>query len=220
MVTPTVEQLVTGWAQVVATLFLGLVGFFVANSYRRQVKVKLSEKLTESYMELWRLTEVSFINREGSSFMTRDEMAELASQMKKWYFDRGNGLLISNAYRVIFFVVYDNLRVDRSLVQPLRLKAWLVQLPIDAAERMQSCACSRQLSRLRAQMKFDLGAYQDLGHLRDNRRDERDLFAMAGVRVGPPKWSHKGEESCFCGMCEARFTFSNIIHRRIGRSFP
>lgn len=214
---PNVAQFAAQWAQVATTLFLGIAGFVIAGNYRRQVKVKLSEKLSDSYMDLWSLMEVTHINRNEPTLMTRDDMSNLAIEMKRWYFRNGNGLLISNSCRVIFFVVYHNLRATRDRVQPSRLNAQLMRLSADDAERMQACACSRQASRLRAQMKTDLGAYRGMRHLRGVTRDERELFASAGIKIGFPSWTGAEEENCFCGFCERGLTVVNILRRRLTR---
>lgn len=212
---PSTGQSIAQWAQVGTTLLLGIVGFYIANSYRRQVKVKLAEKLLEAYSDLWSITDVSFVNSAEPVLMSRTQMADLTERMGQWYFDDGNGILMSNASRIVFFVAYNNMRFHHSQAEPAILRARLNALSGETAEQALSCACSRQLSRLRSQMKSDLGVYQGSRHLRDSRREDRQLFAMAGVRIGPPRWTRHGDQGCYCGHCEPHFTISNILKRRV-----
>jgi hypothetical protein len=44
------------WGQAVATVFLGLVGLWLAHNYRRQIRLKLAERQVDSYIRLWKLT--------------------------------------------------------------------------------------------------------------------------------------------------------------------
>ncbi len=52
------------WASTAVTLFLGIVGLILANSYRRQTRLRLAERRLDVYGKLWALTEVASPVRE------------------------------------------------------------------------------------------------------------------------------------------------------------
>jgi hypothetical protein len=44
------------WVQLGTTIFLGLVGLWLAYNYRRQVRLKLADRQVDAYMALWKIT--------------------------------------------------------------------------------------------------------------------------------------------------------------------
>ena len=47
------------WAQLTGTIFLGLVGLWLAHNYRRQIRLKLAERQVDAYVSLWKLTAIA-----------------------------------------------------------------------------------------------------------------------------------------------------------------
>ena len=50
---------VTGILDIIVTLFLGLVGYYLTYNFRRQVKQKTADSRMKSYAELWEITGVA-----------------------------------------------------------------------------------------------------------------------------------------------------------------
>lgn len=47
------------WAQLGGTIFLGMVGLWLAYNYRRQVRLKLADRQVDAYMALWQITAIA-----------------------------------------------------------------------------------------------------------------------------------------------------------------
>jgi hypothetical protein len=171
------------WAQVVATLVLGASGLVLANSYRRQVKVKLAEKLLESYKDLWDITSEGLLLHKSdfdeSALKNPEDRKRIGKRMREWYggegpgTGNGNGLLMSAASRGLFFFSVRNLQrmTLTEGVNPPSLQRLLDDPRFSPADKedIMACRIAAQLSRLRSQLKADMGIYRGSAHLRDSR---------------------------------------------------
>lgn len=81
-------------------LVIAGVGWYFANNYRLQTRMKLLELRVEAYRSLFELTEISSPTRRGrGECLSKAEAAELGSAIYGWYYMNGNGLLIPNSTR-------------------------------------------------------------------------------------------------------------------------
>lgn len=198
------------WSQPLGALFLGLVGLRVAHSYRRQVKVKLAERLADSYSSLWELTRATSPTLLG--LPSGQNLAEIDELMENWYFENGNGLLMSKSSRILFFHIKTNLTTPPSTLVPESLSRHTSKLDAEKAKSARSCACDRQMSILRTQLKDDLAIYRGTSHQRHRRKDERDLLSMCKISCGPlPFRRIKNSTPCQCGMCPNAYSWPDRI---------
>lgn len=196
------------WSQALGALFIGVVGLWVAHSYRRQVKVKLAERLADSYSALWELTRAASTNRRN--LQAAEDRAEMDQLMESWYFDNGNGLLMSKPSRILFFHIKKNLIAPLPDVVPESLAERLSRLDPEQAESARACACNRQFSMLRTQLKDDLAIYRGKSHQRHRRKDERDLLKMCGIGRGRIALRRsKRPTPCQCGTCPGAHSWSD-----------
>ncbi len=148
---------VTNWSQVAGTIFLGLVGLWLAHNYRRQIRLKLAERQADAYMRLWTLTSAASPGRLTPP--DRAERQKLADEINRWYFDEGAGIFVSAPTRDLLIGVLANLVGPIGALRPVALAEELAGLPEPEAERRRGCAIVRQMSLLRTQLKTDLAMH-------------------------------------------------------------
>src|SRR5262245_30192179 len=130
------------WAQASATLFLGLVGLWFANSYRRRVKIQLVERQLDAYVRLWRITET--VNPDRTMPFEASERSDLYQRLVKWYFEDGDGVFLSAGARDLYVAVRTNLICPIEKIQPSTLARQIALLPHDDGERRRGCVSVRQ----------------------------------------------------------------------------
>lgn len=197
---------ITSLIQAAGTVLIGVVGLLLANSYARQVKIRLVDRLVEAYSRLWEATEVASV---GSRGLDRQQRESLYEAMRVWYFKHGDGMFLYPRTRDLYLAVRNNLVCDIADVLPGPLRDSLAALPDDDAERRRGCIATRQISLLRTQMKFDLSIYWDFHNYRRIRSDDRALLRSCDISPGRTRWSrpvaHRRVESlahpCVCGLC-------------------
>jgi hypothetical protein len=88
---------VADWINIVVTLVLGAVGLYLAHSFRRQIQARVAEKRFESYGRLWAELKVASPLRRltGEGPLSQDERRKLYDKLTDWYYDCGNGMLLS-----------------------------------------------------------------------------------------------------------------------------
>jgi hypothetical protein len=212
---------VSHWSQALGAFFVGLVGLWIAHSYRRQVKVKLAERLADSYAALWELTRTASTGRPGPR--TVESRAEMEELLENWYFDNGNGLLMSKPSRLLFFHIKGNLTAPASEMVPKSLSDRFPGLDPAEVDAVRACAHSRQISMLRTQLKDDLAIYRGRSHQRHRRKDERDLLTMCGIDCGSlPLRRSRTPTPCICGKCPGSYSWPGRISsiRRFARRDP
>ncbi|MEV4313859.1 hypothetical protein [Actinocrispum sp. NPDC049592] len=201
---------VTVWIQAAGTVLLGLVGLWFAHNYRRQIRLKLAERQVESYMRLWGLTALASPFRDTP--LDAAERRQLFDDMSKWYFDDGDGILMSTASRDLFVVVHTNLGCPLGTVKPSGLAEQLAALPPAEAERRRGCALVRQVSLLRTQLKSDLAMHVGVNYFPELLADDRAFLASCGLSARRRPWRRRALRRpdrtavtpCVCGSCPAK----------------
>jgi hypothetical protein len=168
------------WFDVAVTLVLGVVGLYLANSIRGQIQARVAEKRFDSYAKLWAEFKVASplrkVTREGP--LSQDERHSLYGKLTNWYYDRGNGMLLSQETRDIYLAAKENLICEVEALKPASLQK-RVQAS-DNPDALRGWASIRQFSLLRTAMRGDIAIYtspwgQDL--------DEADREFLEACRV-------------------------------------
>jgi hypothetical protein len=196
------------WAQVAGTVFLGLVGLWLAQNYRRQVRLKLAERQVDAYARLWTLTAPA--SPERTTPLTPDDLRALREEMSRWYFTDGDGIFASAATRDLYVAVRNNLTCPITELRPTMLARELAAVPADEAERRRGCAVIRQMSLLRTQLKIDLALHFGFTYYSRLRPDDRAFLRACGLspwrrpwRSGPWRRARRGAANpCVCGRCD------------------
>jgi len=196
---------ITSLIQAAGTVLIGVVGLLLANSYARQVKIRLVDRLVEAYSRLWEITEVAPVG----SRLDQQQRAALHEAMRAWYFKHGDGMFLNPRTRDLYLAVRNNLVCDIADMLPEPLRDSLAALPDTDAERRRSCITTRQISLLRTQLKFDLSIYWDFHNYRRIRSDDRALLRSCDISPERTRWSRpvarRRAESlahpCVCGLC-------------------
>ena len=175
-------------ADLVITSVIAVIGLYLAHSLRRQTSLKIAEQRITSYRELWKLmgvvrpTRLSEAERSGVLAtddthsgvgpLTRDEASSLYQAMTRWYFDAGNGMLLTNTTKWLYleakkrlgdFAAGDNTEWERE------------------GERRIN-----ELSLLRLQMRSDLDIFGVSYFGEPDDDDDRAFLEAAGI--DPTKW--------------------------------
>jgi hypothetical protein len=148
-------------AGIAVTLILGVLTIFVVNGFRRQLAIRTAEKRIAAYGALWEATYPARPSRwmhEGEVLDSK-ERRELWEVMSKWYFDAGNGMLMTKDTRSLYFAVKDNLIAELDTLEPLCARQRLRKLSGERLDWERGKLAMDQLSLLRTQMKSDLEIY-------------------------------------------------------------
>jgi hypothetical protein len=153
-------QSVTAVASIAVTVILGLLTIFLVNGFRRQLAIRTAEKRISAYGALWEATFPARPSRwkhEGEVLDSKERRA-LWDVMSKWYFDAGNGMLMTQDTRSLYFAVKDNLIADLDTVEPVCARQRLKRLTGEPSrlDWERGKLAMDQLSLLRTQMKSDL----------------------------------------------------------------
>lgn len=98
-------------AQLVATSLLGLIGLYLAHSFRRQQLLRIAERRLDAYGALWSLMEVARptrvkdVNVDTEGPLKREEARKLYLEMTHWYWGSGNGLLLPDDTKELYLKV-------------------------------------------------------------------------------------------------------------------
>ena len=195
------------WIQAASTIFLGLVGLWLAQNYRRQVRLKLADRQADSYLCLWKLTALA--TPERTTPLSDVECQELRDRMNHWYHDDGNGIFMSPTTRDLFLGLRSNLVCPIGSMKPTVLGTELATLPKDEAERRRGCIVIRQASLLRTQLKNDVSMHFGLATYSDLRPEDRAFLRSCGISTWRRPWRSKlfgpsvppRHHACLCDMC-------------------
>src|SRR4051794_12785814 len=101
------------WAGVATTGVLGAAGLYFANSFRRRTRADLehavAEKRFAAYGAMWTELEAASPMREPGAVLDK---RKLFGALTRWYYDGGNGMLLSPDARRIYLAAKENLRCD------------------------------------------------------------------------------------------------------------
>lgn len=207
------------WAQVAGTVFVGVVGLWLAHNYRRQVGLKLAERRIDAYIKLWTLLAVATPVR--TTPLDPAERTQIHDDMNHWYFTDGNGLYMSTPSRDLFMAVQANLTCPIPNIRPVTLAARLATMADADAERQLGCIGIRHISLLRTQLKADVNLHIGVNFYRKLRWIDRDLLRSCGLSPWRPPWRRRlvgirgrvprrlrtpgaVADSCVCGFCGPR----------------
>jgi hypothetical protein len=150
-------------ADVAVTLLLGGAGLFFAYSIdrrtRQEVKSKVAEKRFDAYGALWAETKVASPMRKvtGDGPLSPAERTSLYDRLTDWYYDCGNGMLMSQDTRNIYLAAKENL-----ICEPERLVPHSLTDSVCGSsdpESVRGWASIRQISLLRTAMRGDVGIF-------------------------------------------------------------
>jgi hypothetical protein len=154
---------VTDWAVAGVTAVLGGIGLYFAHSIRRrfrqEIQARVADRRFKAYAALWAETKVAAGIREltGQGGLSLEERKQLADKLTTWYYERGNGMLLSADTRKIFLEAKHNLIRDIENLTPVSLKERVKGSLKPETE--WGMASLRQISLLRNSMRADLAIY-------------------------------------------------------------
>jgi hypothetical protein len=165
-------------ADLLITTAIALIGLYLTHSLRRQQRLRIAEKRLDSYRRLWALMEVvrpsRLIDVDGSGPLTHDEARKLYQDATHWYFEDGNGMLLTERTRTLYFLARANLG----------------EYATDQVENSETAVrIMRQFSLLRTQMKLDIDRYGTFGLEAQIDEDDRNFLRSAGIGVRRWGWA-------------------------------
>jgi hypothetical protein len=92
-------------ANLVVTFVLGVAGLFISASWYRDRQLRIAEERLSAYRRLWTLTEVARPTRMdpgGQGPLTRKEAGTLHETLTGWYYEKGQGMLLTLATRDMY----------------------------------------------------------------------------------------------------------------------
>jgi hypothetical protein len=162
------------------TSAITLVGLYLAHNLRRQQRLRIADQRIASYCHLWSRMAVARPSRvdphDRTGPLTRKEARELYDEMTAWYFDSGNGMMLTDATATMY------------LVAKKRLAAFAdgPSEADDVQSRAESERRMRELSLLRTQMKSDLAIY---GRFDPGSLDTADEEFVRVCGMDPSRWA-------------------------------
>ena len=188
------EQLkaVTQYLNLILKVVIAGVGFYFANSLRRQVRLRLIEKQLSAYSELWAITGVASPMRDeegGAGPLTMKERQSLHREMSRWYYSNGNGMLLAERTRIMLLHTKKNLVcVPEKLKPKCFSKAVIKAKGTKKKDVIRGKMAIRQLSLLRTRMKADLGMFGLAYGETLNTSDKAFLIDDCGQRLWRRPW--------------------------------
>ncbi len=176
-------------------LILGIIGLYLAHSIGRHVALRISEKRLAAYSALWQATKIASPTRlrgYGKSPLTPTERESLHDELQKWYYESGNGMLLTKATRTMFLKVKDNLILPPEKLEPPGFASEVQQAdskdPENNSEAIRGERSIRQLSLLRTRMKADFRLF-GIAYGGDlTARDKEFLRDCCGERLWKKPW--------------------------------
>jgi hypothetical protein len=184
-------------ADIVATIIVGIIVAFLANSYRRQQAVRVGEKRLAAYQVLWSRMEVASPYRQtvwSSAPLKKEEMKHLFNAFTDWYYENGNGMYMGGSTRAIYLKAKDNLIREPKYYKPELIRKELEKLTPEEQERARGYLSIRQLSLLRNSMKAELDVFGILYHISLNKWDKEFLNACAEDLTSKKPWNEDKQD--------------------------
>lgn len=199
-------MLVASWAQLAGTIFLGLVGLWLAYNYRRQMRLKLAKRQVDAYISLWKLIALAAHTR--TTPLEKTEREKLYDEMTRWYHDEANGIFVSMSTRDLFLTYQSNLVCPINEIKPWILADQLNSMPEADADRRRGCISIRHATLLRNQLKNDLVLHPGFAIYYKNRSEDREFLKTCGLSPWRRPWRTYQLRTrnvklsvCVCGMC-------------------
>ena len=150
------------WAGIAVTAVLTIVGLFFANSLRLRTRAEVekgvAEKRFTAYSALWAYTKIASPMR--GSPLREDERACLYTTLTDWYYDDGNGMLLTEQTRNIYLNAKRNLTCPDEELVPETLAEHVLAAQADR-EALRGQASIDQLSLLRTSMRADIRIFTE-----------------------------------------------------------
>ncbi len=171
----------TEWIGIAVTAVLTLAGLYFGNALRlktrTEVEANVAEKRFAAYAALWAQTKTASPMRRVP--LTRAERSQLYDQLTDWYYDGGNGMLLTEETRNIYLQAKKNLICPTEELVPESL----VEQAVRDGDAARGQASIDQLSLLRTSMRADIRIYtqpydeelspEDIGFLKASKVDLR-----------------------------------------------
>ena len=138
------------------TLVLGVSGFTLAANIGRDLKLRVAKRRLGAYERLWALM------RPASPYsypLDTDGRQQLHSSFTDWYYQNGDGMLLEQLSRNVYFEAKDNLTRPVEEITPGESRERLSRLSGTDLEAERGRLAQRQLSLLRTQLKSDLAIF-------------------------------------------------------------
>jgi hypothetical protein len=170
------------WAGIATTGVLGAAGLYFANSVRRRTQADLDHAVTEkrfaAYGAMWTELEQAAAMSRGAD-VDRDALFDA---LTRWYYDGGNGMLLTQDARSLYLTAKNNLVCPADEFLPARTRADVAR---SEAERLRHVV--RQFSLLRTAMRADIRLYTTPwgSALTD---DDVAFLLACGVDIGQEPW--------------------------------
>jgi hypothetical protein len=185
------------WIIGAATVVVTAVGLWLANSYRRQISLKLGQTRLEAYSRLWEITGVAAPTRlDGwgdNGYLRLDERRDPWAAMTDWYYANGGGMLLTAITKEVYLNVKHNLVCEPSDLRPAHLAGQInkaLGLPggHELDDQVRGTLAIRLISLLRTQLKSDLAIYGPTysGELNEC---ERFFLEHSGVNLRSKAWA-------------------------------
>jgi hypothetical protein len=185
------------WIIGAATVVVTAVGLWLANSYRRQISLKLAQTRLEAYSHLWEITGGAAPTRlDGwgdDGYLSLDERRELWAAMTDWYYANGGGMLLTAITRQVYLNVKHDLVCEPSDLRPAQLDDRIKQaLDLsdgqDLSPKVMGTLSIRLVSLLRTQLKSDLTIY---GPTYSGKLNAYECFFLknSGVKLRSKAWA-------------------------------
>jgi hypothetical protein len=147
------------WIGIAVTAVLGLAGLYFANSLRlrtrAEVEAGVAEKRFAAYAALWAHTKMASPMRGAP--LTADERKDLYNKLTDWYYDDGNGMLLTERTRNIYLNAKKNLTCPTEDLVPESLAEQVAR----EGDAVRGQASIDQLSLLRTSMRADIRIFTE-----------------------------------------------------------
>jgi hypothetical protein len=156
------DDLTIKTANIIVTLILGLIGFYLAHSYRRKIALSVAEKRLAAYSALWSRMNIASpvrLSNWTDKPLTLEEREQLFNEFTQWYYENGNGMLLGGGTRSIYLCAKDNLVCPIEYYKPESVRERLQTMSREEQDKERGRLSIRHLSLLRSRMKADLEVY-------------------------------------------------------------
>jgi hypothetical protein len=164
----------------VITSAITLVGLYLAHNLRRQQRLRIAEQRVTAYRQLWDRMAIARPSRldpcDGVGPLTRLEASKLYHDITAWYFDAGNGMMLTDATSKMYLGAKSRLGEFAAVEGDADDPQW----------RKGSERRIRELSLLRTQMKSDLAIY---GRFYPGSLDAEDERFLRCCGLDPKRWA-------------------------------
>jgi hypothetical protein len=163
--------------EIIVSSAITLTGLYLAYSFHRQQRLKVAEQRIDAYRKLWEVMGAARPSRlepaDGAGPISPTEARELYDSITAWYFQNGNGMLLTEPTRAMY------------LEAKRRLGAYSTETSDGKPSERAGERRMRELSLLRTQMKFDLTIY---GVFHPDSLDEEDAAFIRSCGLNPTSW--------------------------------